>query len=234
MLKFAYVAAMRVVGAPLRAIGLLDRMERAPRDSLSFWLASLFAIYDVRRLIQLDVPWWSFPAIDIVERWLAGRQEGVRAFEYGSGASTVWLARRCRSVVSVEHDAKFLHDAMPLLARDNVELRLVAPERSTSPRIRSARKGHEQDDFSAYVDAIGTDRYDLIVIDGRARDACLERAEGQLAPGGLIVFDNSERRRYAGALARVRLPMQRFRGLAPALPYPSETTLAGALQEAAR
>jgi predicted O-methyltransferase YrrM len=227
MLKSAYVGAMRVFAVPLRACGALAWMERAPRDSLRFWLASQFAIYDAAQLTRLDVPWWSFPAIRAVEQWLARRNGEVRAFEYGSGASTVWLARRCRSVVSIEHDASFLRSVAPLITRDNVELRLVEPEPSKSPRTPSGRKGHEHQDFTSYVDAIGSDRYDLIVIDGRARDACLARATQQLADGGLIVFDNTERRRYADALARIQRPMKRYRGWAPALPYRSETTLIG-------
>jgi len=39
------------------------------------------------------------------------------------------------------------------------------------------------------------------------------------------VFDNSNRRRYQTALARAGGRLTRYRGWAPALPYPSETTL---------
>ena len=67
--------------------------------------------------------------------------------------------------------------------------------------------------------------YDLIIIDGRARVACLERAVRFLAEGGLIVFDNSGRKRYQAALRRQELRIERCRGRTPALPYPSETTL---------
>lgn len=233
MLRKAYVSAVRTIAIPLRAGGMLDRWQRAPRESFRFWLASQFAIYDPVQLIRLDVPWWSFPAIREVERWLAARN-GVRAFEYGSGASTVWLARRCSRVVSAEHDAPFLRAVESMIALDNVELRLAEPEPSAAPRVTSGRKGYAHCDFSSYVDTIGNDRYDLIVVDGRARVACLQRALTQLADGGLIVFDNSERARYADALARVTLPLRRCRGWAPALPYRSETTLIGALPQESR
>ncbi|MEO7431746.1 MAG: class I SAM-dependent methyltransferase [Dokdonella sp.] len=233
MLKQAYVATVRACAIPLRAGGILDRWQRAPRESFRFWLGSQFAIYDAMQLMRIDVPWWSFPAIREVEHWLSARKD-VRAFEYGSGASTVWLARRCSSVVSAEHDAPFLRAVESAIARDNVELRLAEPERSADPRVTSGRNGYAQYDFSSYVDTIGTDRYDLIIIDGRARVACLERALTQLADGGLIVFDNSERARYADAIAHVMLPLRRCRGWAPALPYRSETTLIGALPQESR
>lgn len=226
MLKAIYVRFMRVLAVPLRVTGMLDRLERAPHDSLRFWIGSQFAIYDAAGLARLDVPWWTLPAIAEVERWIAARHGEVRVFEYGAGASTAWLARRCRQVRSVEHDAGFHRHVGPLLARDNVELELVEPLRHAPlPTAPSGRSGYEDCDFSRYVDAIGSERYDLIVIDGRARVACFERALGQLAPDGLIVFDNSERARYATALDHAGTRAQRCRGWAPALPYRSETSL---------
>src|SRR4051794_22381364 len=118
VLKSIYVGAMRAVAAPLRFTGMLSSLERAPRHSLRFWLASQFAIHDPAALVRLDTPWWTLAAIDAVESWIAARKGDVRAFEYGSGASTVWLARRCREVVTVEHDAGFAKYVAPLLARD--------------------------------------------------------------------------------------------------------------------
>ncbi|MET0231152.1 MAG: class I SAM-dependent methyltransferase [Rhodanobacteraceae bacterium] len=224
MLKSAYVGAMRTLAAPLRAAGVLPSFERAPRRSLRFWIASQFAIHDPAALVRLDAPWWTLSAIDAVETWIAKRGN-VRAFEYGSGASTVWLARRCRDVVTVEHDAGFAKYVAPLLARDNIRVNVIEPERGVAaPKTPSGRAGFADCDFSAYVDAIAAGGpWDLVVIDGRARAACLERARGFLAPGALVVFDNSNRERYRDALSRT--PEVRYRGWAAALPYPSQTSL---------
>jgi predicted O-methyltransferase YrrM len=219
---------MRQAAKPLRMLGLLGLFERSPRTSFRFWFASQFAIYDAAKLASMDVPWWSTPAIDKVERWIAARNGQVHAFEYGSGASTAWLSRRCLHVTSIEHDAAFARDIAPVIARDNVRLRLIEPTRSVqSPRTASGRSGYEDCDFSMYVDSIAEAdmHYDLIVIDGRARAACLERARNQLKAGGLIVFDNSDRRRYQQALADIGANVERCRGWAPALPYRSETAL---------
>src|SRR3546814_16693648 len=54
-------------------------------------------------MVRLDLPWWTLRAKRLVEHHLAARPE-ARVFEYGAGASTVFLARRARQVVSVEHD----------------------------------------------------------------------------------------------------------------------------------
>jgi hypothetical protein len=219
---------MRGLAAPLRSLGILSRLERAPHDTFAFWLGSQFAIHDAAALARMDVPWWTFPAISAVERWIAARNGQVRVFEYGSGASTVWLARRAVEVVSVEHDAGFAKIAAPMLALPNVELRVIEPVRSNgTPRAGSGRSGYAGCDFSAYVDSIadGATRYDLVVIDGRSRDACLRRAWDCLDAGGLVVFDNSRRQRYQAALGATGGRLTRYRGWAPALPYPSETTL---------
>ena len=59
----------------------------------------------------------------------------------------------------------------------------------------SRKPGFAGLDFAAYVDRIDdvAGDLDLVVIDGRAREACLDRALPRLAPGGLVVLDNVER-----------------------------------------
>ena len=66
-------------------------------------LRSLLDVHDPDALLRADLPWWTYRATDVVDAFLLGRGGRARAFEYGSGASTVWLARRCAEVASVEH-----------------------------------------------------------------------------------------------------------------------------------
>ena len=111
----------------------------------------------------------------------------------------------------------------------HVSLRHVPPVPVTDgvPATPSRRHGHRGLDFTDYVRAIdGVDgEFDLVVVDGRAREACLHAAIPRLAPDGLVVFDNSNRRRYAEAIRSSGLRVDRVRGAAPCLPYPSETSL---------
>ena len=68
--------------------------------------------------------------------------------------------------------------------------------------------------------------FDLIVVAGRAREACLREAGEHLVPGGLIVFDNVDRQRYLDAMAAATdLAVTITRGLTPCLPYPTRTAL---------
>ena len=227
-MKAAYIRLVRVASAPLRALGLLALLQRhAPHSRTATWLVSLFAIHDVDGLHRLDVPWWTFDSADQVAAWLRAHP-GARVFEWGSGASTLWLAARSGSVHSVEHHAGWAEVLAPRLPA-NVELRVVEAVTTRDPVVPSAKSGHAGLDFAAYVAAIDEvpGDFDVVVIDGRAREACLARAVDRLAPGGIIVFDNVDRRRYVDAIegVRDRLSVTMTRGLTPALPYPTRTAL---------
>ena len=97
-MKNLYIRTVRLIGGLLRAVGLLGVLERrAPRSRTATWLVSLFAIHDVDGLGALDLPWWTFDSADQVSAYL-GEHPDARVFEWGSGASTLWLAARSGSV----------------------------------------------------------------------------------------------------------------------------------------
>ena len=226
--KRAYVRSMHACAWPLRRAGLLARLEGAGTSPRRRWLRSLFAIHDIDDMIHLDLAWWTFDALDRVSAFLAERP-AARVFEYGSGASTVWLAQRSTSLLSVEHDPAWHALVRDRLGdRGNTTLLLRPPERpARETAYGSGKPGWTDCDFRSYVaeiDCHETD-FDLIVIDGRARAACLGHAIDRLAPGGMIVFDNSARGRYRAAIDASGLAVVRTRGLTAALPYPDETSL---------
>jgi len=228
-MKSRYVALVRALRAVLRVLGVVRLLDAlATRSRTALWLRSLLSIYDLQELLAYDVPWWTFAASDEVARFLDTRP-GARAFEWGSGASTLWLARRSGEVVSVEHDAAWAESLRPILP-GNVELRVVVPEQKAGTSgIGSSKAGFTDLDFTAYVEAIDGVQgdFDLVVIDGRAREACLPRALERLAPGGVIVFDNVDRQRYVDAISAAgdRIATRTTRGLTPTLPYPTRTAL---------
>lgn len=227
-MKTVYIRSVRLIGGLLRVLGILPALERrAPRSRTATWLVSLFAIHDVGGLGALDLPWWTFDSADQVSAHL-GEHPDARVFEWGSGASTLWLAARAGSVHSVEHHAGWAAQLSPRLP-DNVTLRVVEPVETVTPVVPSAKPGHAGLDFVDYVSAIDdvTGDFDVIVIDGRAREACLAAAVERLSPEGLIVFDNVDRRRYVDAIDTLgsRVSVTMTRGLTPALPYPTRTAL---------
>lgn len=228
MLKRTYVAGIRVFRPIAARIGLLSALERIAPDSRGArWFRSLFAIYDIEDMATLDLPWWTFDAIEEANKFLKGRPS-PRVFEYGSGASTIWLARRAASVTSIEHDKPW-HAVVSkrLEAHDNATVKLIEADAEPVAGYLSEKQGWQGRSFQRYASAIDAEpgEFDLIVVDGRARAACLGHAIGKLAPGGMILFDNSARARYRSAIAASGLKARTYRGLTACLPYPDETTL---------
>ena len=227
--RSAYVSGMRTARTVADKVGLLDRLSASDTRRAQY-LRSMFAIYDARDLAALDVPWWSYPAIDKVEAFLKARGDRTRVLEFGAGASTAWLAKRCVEVHSIEHDLEFADQIEPLLAGyGNLTLHRVkvSTTRADQPAVRSRRRGHEDLDFTPYIAMVeeigGT--FDLIVVDGRARVASLAASSPHLAEDGVIVFDNANRSEYKVGIAGSGLHAEFLRGLAPSLPYPSTTAL---------
>jgi hypothetical protein len=226
--KRAYAYCARAAGRGLTRAGVLGA-DPPPLDRrVRHWAYSLTRVHDSLAIAALDVPWWTYGAIAAVTAWFEAHPGPVRVFEYGSGASTLWLARRSDEVHSIEHHRGF-GDVMlgELAGLEHVKLQIVEPVESSHPVVPSAKEGHRALDFARYVAAIDhvEGDFDLVVVDGRAREACLDRARTRLAGDGIIVFDNSGRRRYREAIRGSGMVEQRFFGLTPTLPYPECTSL---------
>jgi hypothetical protein len=226
--KRAYATSLQAVGRGLSRTGVLDDEAPAFDARWRHWAYSLTKVHDSLAMARLDVPWWTYDAIRAIDAWLVRRSGATRVFEYGSGASTLWLARRATEVHSVEHHRGFgemMQDEVAAL--DHVRLSIVEPVPSTRPAVPSAKEAHHGLDFADYVAAMDAvdGEFDLVVVDGRAREACLMAARDRLAPGGIVVFDNSRRRRYRIAIAASGLDEVIYRGLTPTLPYPEQTSV---------
>ncbi|WP_187365178.1 class I SAM-dependent methyltransferase [Cellulosimicrobium cellulans] len=232
--RSAYVATSRAARDVAHRTGVYERLDRRHREdprSVAGHLRTLFAIHDVEDLVALDQPWWTYGAIEAVEEHLGSLGGAGRVFEYGSGASSVWLGRRAAEVHSVEHHAGFADVMRRVLGEagltGTVTLHEVGPDDDPDPRVPSGRRGEQGRDYARYVaaiDAVPGD-FDLVVVDGRARVACLQAAARRLAPGGIVLFDDTQRPRYAAGLAGSGMQVQRYRGWVPSLPYPRETSV---------
>ena len=226
-LKIPYVGLMRWLRA---LIWKGDRLHPIPRPAsrTGLWLRSLFAIYDINEMNRLDLAWWQLDGIARVDAFLDSRP-GARVFEYGSGASTLWLSRRAGTVISVEHVSSWAAVVRGLLVNAPHVRLLEVPGEPVNDDNRGYASEKQRDRglaFHNYVHAIdGEEPFDLIVIDGRCRGRCLKAAKAHLKPDGLIVFDNSGRRRYRNAIGDSGMKVERLRGLTACLPYPDETTL---------
>ena len=172
------------------------------------WLWPYFTSLSARPLSS-ERPWMAFEAIAGLEELL--RPEDL-LFEYGSGGSTLFFARRVAKVVSVEHETSFCSVVSRRLAEEgieNVEYHCVPPEPDRSAaagdpgRFGSTNAACRRMSFERYVTVLDSREegsFDWIVVDGRARVDCVRHAMAPLRPGGVLVLDNSNRPQYAPAI----------------------------------
>jgi len=120
------------------------------------------------------IPWFSYPAIEYLQGIDLSKK---KIFEYGSGNSTLFWAKRCKTITAVENDKRwfnYVKSKMPA----NVNYIFADTE-------------------NEYVQAIRNDgqSYDVIVIDGDVfdRQKCAIESLNYLSDTGVIILDNSER-----------------------------------------
>lgn len=148
--------------------------------------------------LDLRLPYMSKRATKEIEKIIL--KEGYKnCFEWGSGSSTLWLEHFMMSIVSVEYSKKWFDEVNKRIDKNKTELVFQAPqeERENKDEIKSKKRGYHKYSFKNYVDIINNfENFDLIIIDGRAREHCLENSIKCLNKNGLIVFDDTYRKRY--------------------------------------
>ncbi len=227
-LKSVYVSLMQIFKGLLKSIGLLKKLDTSAKKSQKLhYFRSLLAIHQLDDMIALDVPWWTYSAIEAIEQHIQSLGYKPAVFEYGSGASTIWLAKRSDKVISIEHDKIWYQQLKEKLQQfPNVTLVLQPPVQGLVEKKYQSQK-MENMNFQNYVKSIKATNqtFDLIIVDGRCREACLEECLAHLKPNGMIIFDNSNRKRYQNAMVSSQLNIQRYYGRVPGSPFKSETAI---------
>ena len=137
-------------------------------------------------------------------------QPDWKVFEYGSGQSTIFFARRVAEMVSVEHDTTWVNWVNEQLTKDGLAIKYLylppAPGeggRDPSDPLSYCHTAHGAANWKPYVSAIDAypDSYfDLVFVDGGARSSCIWHAHSKIVPGGYLLLDDSERTWYCEKL----------------------------------
>lgn len=238
LLRDVYLKVMTGTRRQLEGTTVLRSWDRRaaahPRSRLAH-LRTLLAVHNAEDLVRMDLPWWTYEAIDVVDGFLARREGRARVFEYGSGASTLWLARRAGQVDAVEHEAGWAERVRVLLAstpglRTSPTVHVPEVPRSAAPVVGSGAPSGAGLDFDTYVHAIDRvdGEMDLVLVDGRARSEVLLHVLDRVAPDGLVLLDDAQRPRYLPAVeeaARRGWTVRWTRGATPCQPLPRATVL---------
>lgn len=240
---FLSMSLVKKIQIPFRLLKLTFHLfSKYPKESPFYfdWILSLKNKRNGRNTFLDRRPWLTYRAA----KWLDSYLEPVmRVFEYGSGGSTVFFAQRSKKVVSVEHSPEWyqvVQETLSELKISNVEYILKEPEKVdrereadySDPFSYSSGFQHtfEQISFHEYVKVIDNypDGYfDLVLVDGRARPSCIMHAAHKIKQGGVILLDNSDRRRYKSAQMQYLSDYKciRFFGIGPYSTHLWETAI---------
>lgn len=139
-----------------------------------------------KRCVDADgkpVPWLTYAFNQLLDQRLT---KNLDLYEFGSGYSTLFFAERVASVDTMEYDAEWL-DWVRTQVPDNVD---VAHFPSDSPEYSQSILNKEK-------------TYDVIVVDGRRRNDCVESSLQRLKPTGVIIYDDTHREKYQSGAALI-------------------------------
>ena len=122
------------------------------------------------------IPWIAYDAIEILKDFLA---QDSRVLEFGSGMSTVWYAKHAGEVCSVEDYRPWYDKVKKNLERQHL----------------GNCNYHFAENVLDYITFMSNDEclFDLIMVDGSMRSACIENSIKLLKPGGVLYLDNSDK-----------------------------------------
>lgn len=155
-------------------VNVVSLLRRGGYLNETGWLNSIIRKRSISKE-DYPLPWMTYSFIGFINDRLS---PNLTLFEFGSGESTIYWAKRLKKVTSVEHDIIW-YQKMKMGLPSNVFY-------------------HYADLQGEYVNKISSigEKYDIIVIDGRKRVECAKIAPLFLKPSGIIIWDNSLREQY--------------------------------------
>lgn len=195
------------MGQPKRLSALLSYGHKGYLATIGW-----FTAFDTHQAVDeagQPLPWVTYSFIDFIKTRL---HKELTIFEYGSGNSTLFYAKRVKRVVSVEHDEAWFN-------------KIVKEKASNAEMIFSQlEKGGE---YSQKAKNLG-EKFDVIIVDGRDRVNCCKYSVEALSTNGVLVLDDSEREMYQEArtfLIEKGFKELPFTGISPGLFYNKTTSV---------
>lgn len=156
-----------------------------------------------KELFNLGVPDMTITAVNWMNENLT---EDDLVFEWGSGASTFWFAKRAKHVYSVEYYSSFFYYIKEYKLDtdcENITLSLRAPDSKIVEGYIAKYSQFADSSFYNFCHAIEdypSRIFDWVIIDGRVRKKCLELAIKNTKRGGIIILDDTDLVEYSSAI----------------------------------
>jgi hypothetical protein len=123
-------------------------------------------------------------ATRFLDRWLAPTDFG---FQWGSGPSTLWLARRIHHLTTAEHHAVRARKTQAQLRAEGLD------DKVALYLARNAQSNyHARHEYVGTIDAVPDHSLDVCLIDGPARLECCLASVLKLKSGGLLVLHHAD------------------------------------------
>lgn len=159
--------------------------------------------------LKNPIPWFNYATIDFINDRI---NETLDVFEFGSGYSTLYFAKKVNSITSVEYDLGWFSNITNQTKKlNNVNIIYNKLDDSYPQSIEKLQK-----------------KYDLIIVDGRMRVESFKISINCLKVGGILILDDSSRSKYIEAFNVAKKSGYKhisFNGLKPAGYISDQTTI---------
>jgi len=123
------------------------------------------------------IPWLTDRAVDFLVDYME-KNLHPKILEVGSGASTVWFAKRTKNLISIEHNSEWYHSILKHLAQSEGSYKVEYILHKLP--------------YYSLIEDFEDESFDLILIDGKDRRECMLRAMSKVKPGGVLMVDNTD------------------------------------------
>jgi predicted O-methyltransferase YrrM len=141
-------------------------------------------------------PWMRYKELRIIEKILKNLKP-TRCLEWGAGYSTIYFSRfldKKTSWISIEHEIEWAKKIKDLNQNTGVKINHIAPNQF--PWTDNHNDG-SYSDLKEYIEfPTKSDKFEFILIDGRARTDCLIKAYELITEGGIVVLHDANRKYY--------------------------------------
>lgn len=150
------------------------------------------------------IPWFTYPSIEYLSQLDLSE---MTILEWGIGNSTLFFSKRCKEIISIEHN----NDWYNLITQ----------------QLPINSKGYlvSEIEYAKYPILLNQ-KFDVIIVDGINRFECLKTAIELLKRDGFIIFDNSDRNpEFCDFLRKQNLIQIDFHGFGPIVNFTTTTSI---------
>ena len=136
------------------------------------------------------IPWLTYPFIDFINDRL---NKNLDLFEFGAGNSSIYYAKKLKSVTSIEHSSKWFEiiKSNDKFKYDNLNINLVeVPNKFKELGYHEMAFTNDVNDYVRSI-ALENKKFNIIVVDGLFRNSCLKECVDYLSEDGVVFLDNT-------------------------------------------